>query len=71
MLGLNLLSLVAVVALSHAAPTSVKHVVHEKRASTPSDWRKGRRVESSAILSVRIGLTQTNLENGHDFLMDV
>ncbi|KAH8690679.1 peptidase S8/S53 domain-containing protein [Talaromyces proteolyticus] len=61
----------ALAALSNAAPSSVKHVVHEARHKPSADWVKGSRIESSAILPVRIGLSQTNLEIGHEFLMDV
>jgi tripeptidyl-peptidase-1 len=58
-------------ALSNTAPASIKHVLHEERHSPPSDWRKGARVENNAVLPMRIGLTQTNLENGYDHLMEV
>jgi tripeptidyl-peptidase-1 len=61
----------AVASLTSAAPASIKHVLHEERQSPPSDYKKGARVEGSAILPMRIGLTQTNLENGYDHLMDV
>ena len=61
----------AIVSLTCAAPASIKHVLHEERQSPPSDYRKGARIEGSAILPMRIGLTQTNLENGYDHLMDV
>jgi tripeptidyl-peptidase-1 len=46
-------------------------VVHEKRFVPPSQWIKRDRVSSAAILPVRIGLKQSNLEKGYDFLMDV
>jgi tripeptidyl-peptidase-1 len=61
----------AMAALSSAAPASIKHVLHEERQSPPSDWRKGARIEGNAVLPMRIGLTQTNLENGYDHLMEV
>jgi tripeptidyl-peptidase-1 len=62
---------VAIAALSNAAPASIKHAVHEKRGIPSSDWIKVTRVNGSAILPMRIGLTQNNLEKGHDFLMEV
>ena len=62
---------VAFAACSYAAPHPASHVVHEKRHFTPSQWTKRDRIPSEAILPMRIGLTQNNLENGHDFLMDV
>ena len=35
------------------------------------DWVKSGRVEKSAVIPMRIGLTQTNLETGYDRLMEV
>jgi tripeptidyl-peptidase-1 len=67
----QLCAVLAAAALSGAAPSSVKHVLHEKRDKSALDWVKGDRVESNAILPVRIGLTQNNLEKGYDYLMDV
>jgi tripeptidyl-peptidase-1 len=55
-------------ALCSAAPSTIKYVVHEERVSPPSDWIKTARIESSAILPIRIGLTQTNLHKGQDYL---
>lgn len=47
------------------------HVVHEERESTSSRWIKRDRVKSHAKMPVRIGLAQSNLDNAHDYLMDV
>jgi tripeptidyl-peptidase-1 len=68
--------LAAIVAFSHAAPApapapAVRHVLHEKRQTWSSDWVKGARIEADAVLPLRIGLTQTNLDKGQDFLMEV
>jgi len=52
-----------------AVPNS--HVVHEERELVPGRWIKRDRVRSSAVLPVRIGLTQANLDQAHEFLMDV
>lgn len=60
-----------IAALSGAVPTPAKHVLHEKRERDSYDWAKGARVERDAVLPVRIGLTQNNLEKGYDYLMDV
>jgi tripeptidyl-peptidase-1 len=54
---------------TYAHPTS--HVVHERRDYVPDAWIKGDRVEGSTGLPVRIGMTQRNLEKGHDLLMEV
>ena len=61
----------ALAALSSAAPASTKHVLHEERGSPLSDYVRGARIESSAVLPMRIGLTQTNLDDGYDHLMAV
>ncbi|KAF7909907.1 uncharacterized protein EAF01_003625 [Botrytis porri] len=46
-------------------------VSHEKRNAPHTQWMKRDRIASTALLPVRIGLSQGNLEKGHDFLMDV
>jgi tripeptidyl-peptidase-1 len=61
----------ALVALVNAAPKPMGHVVHEERTVTSRDWVKGARIEKDAIIPMRIGLTQTNLEKGYDYLMEV
>jgi tripeptidyl-peptidase-1 len=71
MIGFPLVIVVAIAALSQAAPAPNKHVLHEKRQSPSSDWIRGARIEDNAILPMRIGLTQNNLEKGHDLLMEV
>ena len=53
---------------SLALPAS-KYVVHEKREVPAADTR--RRLESDAIIPLRIGLRQNNLQTGYDRLMDV
>lgn len=61
----------AIAALSGAVPAPIKHVLHEKRERESHDWVKGARVERDAVLPIRIGLTQNNLEKGYDYLMEV
>jgi tripeptidyl-peptidase-1 len=61
----------AIAAISNAAPAPARHVLHEERQAPPTEWIQGARIESDAILPMRIGLSQTNLEKGHDFLMEV
>ena len=61
----------ACIAVVNAAPATSPMTLHEKRAAPASDWAKGARVERDAILPMRIGLTQTNLEKGYDYLMEV
>lgn len=52
-----------------AIPNS--HVVHEERAAAPERWVKRARVAPDSILPVRIGLTQSNLDRGEEFLHSV
>jgi tripeptidyl-peptidase-1 len=47
------------------------HVVHEKRGTIPPSWRKHGRVSKDAVLPIRIGLVQNNLDKGYSYLMDV
>lgn len=63
----------AIAALVNAAPSPspLNHVVHEKRDSIAVGWTKAARLEKKAIIPMRIGMTQTNLDKGYDFLMDV
>jgi tripeptidyl-peptidase-1 len=64
-------ALVAFVNLCDATPTPSTYALHEKRSSIPRLWGRSNRVERDAILPVRIGLTQNNLENAEMHLMDV
>jgi tripeptidyl-peptidase I len=59
------------VCAAQAAVIPATHVVHEKRHAPPRKWAKRDRISSEAILPMRIGLKQRNLEQGHSFLMDV
>ena len=61
----------AIAAIVNAAPAPIKHVLHEERTVLSRDWTKGARIEKSAVIPMRIGLTQTNLEKGYDYLMEV
>jgi tripeptidyl-peptidase-1 len=71
MFVLKLVAVAAIAALSNAAPAPIKHVQHGKRQTPSSDWVKVARIEGTAILPMRIGLTQSNLDKGHDLLMEV
>lgn len=70
---LPLLSCLAVLALGDAAslPKPGSYVVHESRAAHQSSWRRGERLDSDAIIPLRIGLSQNNLDHGHGYLMNV
>ena len=66
------MALVAFVAVSNAVPTPSYRSPHEKRSSLPRLWARGNRVNGDDILPVRIGLTQSNIEEyGYEHLLDV
>ncbi|WPH04960.1 Aorsin [Acrodontium crateriforme] len=62
-------ALTAVTLFANALAAPANHVRHEKRGVPLNHVR--RRVESEAIIPIRIALKQSNLETGHDMLMDV
>ncbi|KAB8273776.1 peptidase S8/S53 domain-containing protein [Aspergillus minisclerotigenes] len=57
--------------LGLSALSAATSVVHERREVTSSNWVKRARVNPSDKHVVRIGLTQSSLEEAHDLLMDV
>lgn len=67
MLWLPLLITTSIFTNSLAAPAS--HVLHEKRLTVANSPR--RRVDPEALIPIRVGLRQRNLESGHELLMDV
>jgi len=60
----------AVAAYAAPTPTAWEHVVHERRELS-TFWTKGNRVHQDVKLPMRIGLTQSNLNKGHEYLMEV
>jgi len=59
-------------AYTSAAPAPPSHVVHEKRETQLGKWaRRDVKLNRDAIIPMSIGLTQSNLGSGYDFLMDV
>lgn len=72
MTRLNVLfCLLAILAGLDAIAVPLHHEVHEKRERLAPRWTKLDRVEPHKLLPMRIGLTQTNIENGYDHLMKV
>ena len=60
------------VSITLASPTlSKRHVQHERRDELSSVWIKRDAVEPERLLPMRIGLTQSNLDRGHDLLMEM
>lgn len=66
----SLLASLGLLTLAVAVPTK-RHVVHEKRDRLPSNWEKRSDLAADSILPLRIGLTQSNLDKAHEYLMDV
>ena len=60
----------AFIAATSAFPT-YNHVVHEKRDHLPAKWAKKAKMDSRAVLPVRVGLKQRNLERAHEYLDEV
>jgi hypothetical protein len=54
-----------------AAPLTQNHVVHERRNAHPAGWTRRGELDNRAILHMRIALSQSNLDKGHEWLMDV
>ncbi|KAF2223360.1 putative alkaline serine protease AorO [Elsinoe ampelina] len=63
--------LTAAIGSALAAPAPSGHVVHERRETSPMAWNKIDRLDKRTILPMRIGLTQSNLDQGHSKLMEV
>lgn len=71
MLLISLLTTGALVASSFASPVTSPLVYHEKRSNVPHGWAKRYTVDGDAILPMRVALTQSNLNQAHDWLMEV
>ncbi|KAL7920723.1 Pro-kumamolisin, activation domain-containing protein [Trichoderma austrokoningii] len=63
------LALLCVVAEKFVQVSLAEHVVHERAVST-NDWAKQGNINPHGLLPVRIGLTQQNLDQGHEMLME-
>lgn len=62
----------AILSLAGAAPSAEIHAVHERRHHAPPGWvARDAKPNAGATIPLSIGLTQCNLEKGHDLLMDV
>lgn len=55
---------------SLAAPAP-HYELHERRDVIPTSWRQGKRLDGSTLLPVRVGLTQSNIDHGHDLLIEM
>lgn len=65
------LYLLAPLLVVHGVPTPEHHVVHETREYLSSAWVKRDKLSGERYLPMRIGLTQSELENAEYHLMSV
>lgn len=61
----------ALTLFADAFPNTASHAVHEKRELTHPKWIKRGEVHPLAILPMKIGMTQSNLDRGFEYVMDV
>lgn len=61
----------ALLVLPTIASPTYSRVVHEKRNGGSSSWTRSERLASEQVLPLRFALKQSNLDKGHDWLMDV
>lgn len=68
----NLWGAVTLAALVGARPMpGASYEVHEKRDNPSHAWIKRNRVAPHAVLPMKIGLAQQNLDQGYKHLVDV
>jgi tripeptidyl-peptidase-1 len=67
----SLLLTLAVVAIVLRFPVASRHVVHERQDALPEYWIEESRLDKQERLPVRISLAQSNLDHGHDLLMEM
>ncbi|KAF9893306.1 hypothetical protein FE257_011736 [Aspergillus nanangensis] len=54
-----------------AIPAPANYVLHERRDVLPAQWEDEKHLDGDTQLPMRIGLTQSNMDRGHDLLMEV
>lgn len=72
---MRLTAIIAAVAASasfvSATPVNAAHEVHEKRSVIPNGWTRQRKVTGDTRLPMKIGLAQSNLDKGYEYLLDI
>ncbi|EMC93369.1 hypothetical protein BAUCODRAFT_113640 [Baudoinia panamericana UAMH 10762] len=71
MLYSRLLAFGAFAAASLASPLTSTHSIHERRSEIPAGWTRRDVLDRRAILPVKIGLAQSNLDKAADWLHEV
>jgi hypothetical protein len=67
----SFIMLCVLAASAMAVPTAHDYQLHERRDFIPESWVEGKKLDGNVSLPVRIGLTQSNLDYGHELLMDL
>jgi hypothetical protein len=67
----SMLLLLGAAAAVMGLPAPHDYVVHERRDYIPGSWVQSKKLDGSTVLPVRIGLSQSNLDRGHDLLMEM
>ncbi|RMY45607.1 hypothetical protein D0865_09799 [Hortaea werneckii] len=62
---------VAFAAIAATSPIGNTHSLHEKRSDIPPGWERLDALDRRAVLPVKIGLAQSNLDKGWEWLNDV
>ena len=65
------LFLLALISLALAGPILSPLVLHEKRNHVPADWSYSRKFPATAVLPLRFGLSQPNIQTIDEFINDV
>jgi tripeptidyl-peptidase-1 len=63
-------TLLCAVAVTFVGTSLAEHVIHERAAGSADEWVKLGSINRNGLLPVSIGLTQQNLDQGHDLLME-
>lgn len=54
------------------APAPIPYIIHEKRSIGNSNWQPSDIIiDKQSVFPLSIGLTQSNLDKGHDYFMNV
>ena len=67
----SLVILLSTAACVHSLVLPPTHAVHERREIHSAQWARRNRLSAEVVLPMRVGLTQSNLDKGHDSLMEL
>lgn len=63
-------ALLCAVSVTFVGTSLAEHVVHDRAAESADEWVKLGNINRNGLLPVRIGLTQQNLDHGHELLVE-